>query len=229
MTVSRSTVVAAPADRVFALVSDLPAMAELSPEAAGGTWKDGGGPRLGAVYAGRNRRGARRWSTVSPVTAYEPGRTFAFAVRSVGMPVATWTYDLEPVEGGTRVTETWTDQRGALIRTAGTLVTGVKDRETHNAAALLTDGQQVAVGVPGAAGGTGTGTAAEGGTASGLVDLNSATVADLDGLPGIGPVLAQRILDHREEQGPFGSVEELDDVSGIGPALYAEISPLVTV
>jgi competence protein ComEA len=105
------------------------------------------------------------------------------------------------------------------------------DPASVNAAALLTDGQQVAVGVPGAAGGTGTGagTAAGGGAGSGPVDLNSATAADLDALPGIGPVLAQRILDHREEQGPFGRVEELDDVSGIGPALYAEISPLVTV
>ena len=104
------------------------------------------------------------------------------------------------------------------------------DPASINAAALLADGQQVAVGVPGAAGaGTAGGTAAAGGAGSGPVDLNTATTADLDALPGIGPVLAQRILDHRAAQGPFGSVEELDDVTGIGPALYAEISPLVTV
>ncbi len=102
------------------------------------------------------------------------------------------------------------------------------DPASVNAAAPLTDGEQVAVGVPGAGGGAGA-TAAGGGAAPGLVDLNTATVADLDALPGIGPVLAQRVVDHRTAQGPFGSVQELDDVSGIGPALYAEISPLVTV
>jgi competence protein ComEA len=100
------------------------------------------------------------------------------------------------------------------------------DPAAVNAAALLTDGQQVAVGVPGAGTAPGTG---GGAAAPGPVDLNTATLADLDALPGIGPVLAQRILDHRTAHGPFGSVEELDDVSGIGPALFAEISPLVGV
>jgi competence protein ComEA len=111
------------------------------------------------------------------------------------------------------------------LAAAGGLLPGT-DPATVNAAALLVDGQQVAVGVPGAA----PGAAAAGGPASGgLVDLNTAALADLDALPGIGPVLAQRILDHRAQQGPFRSVQELDDVSGIGPSLFAEVSPLVTV
>ncbi|WP_448613544.1 ComEA family DNA-binding protein [Modestobacter sp. URMC 112] len=100
------------------------------------------------------------------------------------------------------------------------------DPAAVNAAALLTDGQQVAVGVPGAPAGAPPGT---GGAGTGLLDLNAATVADLDALPGIGPVLAQRIVDHRATQGPFTSVEQLDDVSGIGPAIYAELAELVTV
>ena len=100
------------------------------------------------------------------------------------------------------------------------------DPAAVNAAAVLTDGQQVAVGVPGAApAGTAPGSAA----AAGPVDLNTASVADLDALPGVGPVLAQRIVDHRTEHGPFTSVEQLDDVSGIGPALYARIAPKVRV
>ncbi|MCO7220636.1 ComEA family DNA-binding protein [Klenkia sp. PcliD-1-E] len=112
------------------------------------------------------------------------------------------------------------------LAAAGGLLPGT-DPAAVNAAALLTDGQQIAVGVPGAAdpGSPGTGIA----PAAGTVDLNTATLADLDGLPGIGPVLAQRILDHRAQHGPFGSVQELDDVSGIGPALFAEVSPLVSV
>ena len=61
------------------------------------------------------------------------------------------------------------------------------------------------------------------------VDLNRATAADLDALPGIGPVLAQRIVDYRQEQGPFTSVDQLDDVPGIGPALFAQLKKRVTV
>jgi competence protein ComEA len=60
------------------------------------------------------------------------------------------------------------------------------------------------------------------------VNLNSATAAELDALPGVGPVLAQRIVDHRK-QGPFTSVDQLDDVPGIGPARAAELAELVTV
>jgi competence protein ComEA len=61
------------------------------------------------------------------------------------------------------------------------------------------------------------------------LDVNAATVADLDALPGIGPVLAQRIVDHRASNGRFTSVEQLDDVPGIGPAIYAELADLVRV
>ena len=62
-----------------------------------------------------------------------------------------------------------------------------------------------------------------------MVDLNTATAADLDALPGIGPVLAQRIVDHREQNGRFTSVEQLDDVPGIGPSTYAELADLMAV
>lgn len=61
------------------------------------------------------------------------------------------------------------------------------------------------------------------------IDLNSATVAALDTLDGIGPVLAQRIVDYREEYGGFYSVEELKEVSGIGDKLFEQIKDKVTV
>jgi competence protein ComEA len=100
------------------------------------------------------------------------------------------------------------------------------DPASINLAAVVADGQQIAVGVP-APTGDGAGPVAPAG--GGLVNLNTASVAELDGLPGIGPVLAQRIVDHRASAGPFGSVEELDDVPGIGPAIAAELAGLVTV
>jgi competence protein ComEA len=100
------------------------------------------------------------------------------------------------------------------------------DPASVNLAAVVTDGQQVAVGVAGAAPAD-AGTPA--GAGSGPVDLNTATAADLEELPGIGPVLAERIVGFRDEQGRFASVEQLQDVPGIGPAIYDDLKPLVTV
>ena len=92
-----------------------------------------------------------------------------------------------------------------------------------NLAAPVADGQQVVVPVRGESAGVDSATA----TPGGKVRLNSATLEDLDGLPGIGPVTAQKILDYRAEHGAFQSVEELDAVPGIGPARLADLKPLV--
>jgi competence protein ComEA len=113
------------------------------------------------------------------------------------------------------------------IAAAGGLLPGT-DGSSVNLAAVVSDGEQVAVGVPGAAGGAAPTSAGPAGPPE-KVNLNSATVADLDGLPGIGPVLAQRIIDYRDQQGPFASVDQLDDVPGIGPAIFAQLTKLVTV
>ncbi|PRY42124.1 competence protein ComEA [Geodermatophilus tzadiensis] len=114
------------------------------------------------------------------------------------------------------------------VAAAGGLLPGA-DATSVNLAAVVTDGQQIAVGVPGAAAGAAPDSAGGGGTSAGPLDLNAATATDLDALPGIGPVLAQRIVDHRGEHGRFTSVEQLDDVPGIGPAIYAELADLVRV
>ena len=106
-----------------------------------------------------------------------------------------------------------------------------------NLARLLVDGEQVAVGVKGAQGGPSG--VPEGGTDAGptggssgvdaLVDLNAATASELEELPGIGPVLAERIVQWREDNGRFTDVEVLGEVSGIGDALMAQLRPLVRV
>jgi competence protein ComEA len=96
---------------------------------------------------------------------------------------------------------------------------------------VLVDGEQVLVGVdpppgaPAAASGGGGGGASSGG----LLDLNAASASDLDALPGIGPVLAQRIVDWREENGRFASVDQLREVTGIGESKYADLERKVTV
>ncbi len=61
------------------------------------------------------------------------------------------------------------------------------------------------------------------------VNLNTATVEELDKLPGIGPALAQRIVDYRNQNGPFKKVEEVKNVKGIGDALFDELKDLITV
>lgn len=113
------------------------------------------------------------------------------------------------------------------VRAAGGALVGV-DLATLNLAAVLVDGQQVAVGVPPAPGGL---PAAEGGhtAPAGPVSLNSATLEQLQALPGVGPVLAQHILDWRAQHGSFASIDELRQVTGFGDAKFAAVKSLVTL
>ena len=108
----------------------------------------------------------------------------------------------------------------ALARAGG--ATPKAQIELVNLAAPVADGQQIVVPRRGAAV-VATATGATGGP----VHLNSATLEQLDALPGVGPVTAQKILDYRQEHGAFGSVDELDAVSGIGPARLDELRKVV--
>jgi uncharacterized protein YndB with AHSA1/START domain len=104
--------VAAPAEKVWELVVDLPRMGEWSPENAGGSWCKGAtGPALGAVFKGNNKNGVRRWSTTCTVIECKPGKVFEFAVTSGPLGIAHWRYEFEDTEGGCRVTESWRDRR----------------------------------------------------------------------------------------------------------------------
>lgn len=102
------------------------------------------------------------------------------------------------------------------------------DLDALNLAALLVDGQQIVVPRRGHAPAQSPGEGAGPGE-SPLVNLNVATATELEALPGIGPVLAQRIVDFREENGPFASVDDLLDVSGIGEKTLEGFRDLVTV
>lgn len=62
-----------------------------------------------------------------------------------------------------------------------------------------------------------------------LIDINTASFEELDKLPGIGPTTAQKIIDYRDENGPFARIEDIVNVSGIGPATYEEIKDLIIV
>ncbi|MGF1661570.1 MAG: ComEA family DNA-binding protein, partial [Kineosporiaceae bacterium] len=106
-----------------------------------------------------------------------------------------------------------------------------------NLARPVADGEMILVPVPGqevpaAAGGgpvPGAPPPGSGAGPSGLVDVNTATAGELEQLPGIGPVLAQRIVAWREDTGPFASVDDLAAVPGIGPATLEELRDSATV
>lgn len=132
-----SRVISATPERVYELVSDLPRMGEWSPENNGGTWLGGiTTPTVGSKFKGKNAHGWRRWSTLATVVVADPGKEFTFDVTSTGMKLARWGYRLEAVEGGTKVTEAWTDQRAKLMARITGLVVGVTDRAAHNKAGM---------------------------------------------------------------------------------------------
>lgn len=129
------------------------------------------------------------------------------------------------------------DAAGGLLSSANV--------DSINLAALLEDGQQLDIPYksgqepstqePGSSedgldlpGGTEEPTDTGGGE-NDLVNINTASLEELDSLPGIGPSIAQRIIDYRDENGPFGTIEDILNVSGIGPSTFDQIKDLITV
>jgi competence protein ComEA len=109
--------------------------------------------------------------------------------------------------------------------------TSSAEMSTLNLASQLRDGQQVYVPkldeplVPITSGST----SANPGLPEQLVNINTASASELDLLPGIGPSLAQKIIEHRETYGPFTSIDDLINVSGIGPAKLEDLRHLITI
>ena len=104
--------IAAPPEKLWDLVADMPRMGEWSPENQGGSWVKGfTGPGPGAVFKGHNKNGMRRWSSICTVVVCEPGQVFEFAVTTGPLDVANWRYEFEETEMGCRVTESWQDNR----------------------------------------------------------------------------------------------------------------------
>jgi competence protein ComEA len=119
---------------------------------------------------------------------------------------------------GSRIADAITRAGGATRHADQTLV---------NLAAPVADGEQVLV--PTSLAGASAASAVGSGTPSPTapLDLNSATAEQLDGLPGVGPTTAQKIVDYRQQHGPYTSVEDLDAIPGIGPAKIANLKGLV--
>ena len=128
---------------------------------------------------------------------------------------------------------------GARVEDALAAVGGLRgdaDPAELNLAAVVSDGTQIIIGTKASprgevregstsSGSVSTGTA----TVGAIIDLNTATLTQLDTIPGIGPVTAQAILDYRTKHGKFTKIEELQEVDGIGTKTYAQIAPHVRV
>jgi hypothetical protein len=104
LTHSDSIVVRTSPEELYDLVSDVTRTGEWSPVCRACWWDEGDVPRVGAWFTGRNEVPGRTWETRSQVVVADPGREFAWLV---GGRLVRWSFTLEPVEGGTRLTESW--------------------------------------------------------------------------------------------------------------------------
>jgi competence protein ComEA len=172
---------------------------------------------IGARYLAREH-GATSAPAVSPKAVRverTAGRAFVHVTGAVRRP-------------GVYSLPSWARLDQALRRAGG--ASAKADLEGVNLAAKVSDGQQVIVPRKGAAAaiaGDGAAGAAATGAAAGPISLNTATPEQLDGLDGVGPATAQKILDYRKEHGGFSSVDDLKQISGIGPKRFEALKDKV--
>jgi len=187
-----------------------------------------------AAPAGGGAAGGGSAGSDMPLDPEPPGVAAPGAPLVVSVSGKVLRPGLVQVPAGARVADALAAAGGPL---PGTDLTGV------NLARRVVDGEQIAVGVPPAPDAGGAGPAGDAGTAgagpgsaggagpgpAGRVDLNAATLDQLDALPGVGPVTAERILEWRTRNGRFTRVEQLREVEGIGERRFAQLRDLVTV
>jgi competence protein ComEA len=157
-------------------------------------------------------------STVTPLPAPVRAKPAAAKLLVVDVAGAVRRAGLYRLRSGSRIDD-------AIAAAGGP--TAKAQLDSVNLAAPVADGEQIVVPAPGVAGAAATGATAAGSSPSAPLDLNSATLEQLESLPGIGPVTAQKILDYRQTHGAFHSVAELEGVPGIGPAHMAQLKGLV--
>ncbi len=177
-----------------------------------------GAPEVTAASAPPSEAGTSAPTSRTVAVGLPAGQVVVHVAGAVASP------GLYTLDGGARVADAVAAAGGA---------TASADLDALNLARVVVDGEQVRVPLIGepVVGGFADGGFAVGGAAGtdGRVNINIADVAELDRLPGVGPVLAARIAEYRDAHGPFASVDALDDVSGVGPALLEKVRAAATV
>lgn len=177
--------------------------------------------------------------TLVYVSRAPSGESIALLPAPTQAPIAVHVVGAVPRPGlyefseGARVQDA-IDAAGGLLATA--------NANALNLAALLEDGQQLDIPYDDGQGPQvsseglelpespdGSGEETVDGSDTELVDINTASLEELDSLPGIGPTTAQKIIDYRDANGPFSVIEDIQNVSGIGPATFENIKDLITV
>ncbi len=136
-----SQLIEAPPDRVWRLVGDPVAMGGIAAECETVEWVGSpAAPGIGARFRGRNRSGWRRWTTTCTIVRYQPPTEIAWDAAFGLLPIARWSYRLEPIDGGrrTEVEERFDDHRGAVLHATSPLVRGTRDTEGLNRANMET-------------------------------------------------------------------------------------------
>ncbi|HEU5478149.1 MAG TPA: ComEA family DNA-binding protein [Gaiellaceae bacterium] len=154
---------------------------------------------------------------VTPLRASAPARPAGAKLLVVDVAGAVRRPGLYNLRAGSRINDAIAAAGGATAKA---------QLDAVNLAAPVADGEQVVVPRRGAVAAA-AGAPAAGSSPSAPLDLNTATLEQLDELPGIGPVTAQKILDYRQEHGAFHSVAELEGVPGIGAGRLAQLKGLV--
>ena len=132
-TLNISRDIAAPAELVYAAISDVTRMGEWSEECHACEWHEGfDGPVVGATFDGHNRYGENQWTTQGKVVEAVPGRAFAFECSMMEFHYSTWGYRIEPTESGCRVTEWNEDLRPESAMELSKQISGVEDRTARN-------------------------------------------------------------------------------------------------
>jgi len=195
------------------------------------------GALLGALVLYGVVRLVERWPRPAPVVVVPPASQTP-APTATALPGTVLVHVVGAVERpGVYTLPQGSRLQDAVLAAGG--LTADADAERINLADFVQDAQQIFVPRRGAtpppeptpvsrSGSINLGTA-EVAAQAGLVNINTATQAELEALPGIGPAYAQRIIAYREAHGPFQRLEDLLEVSGIGPARYAQLEGLITI
>ena len=170
------------------------------------------------VLVVRHLGGGAAAPVVTPLRASAPARPAAAKLLVVDVAGAVRRPGLYNLRAGSRIND-------AIAAAGGP--TAKAQLAAVNLAAPVADGEQIVVPGRGAGGVSAASPPAVGSSPSAPLDLNSATLEQLESLPGIGPVTAQKILDYRQAHGAFHAVAELEGVPGIGPAHMAQLKGLV--